>query len=334
MTDYLVRASALQGIRPAVEALGGDADGLLRRNGLAEAELDADSWISYRGFLLLLEEAATSTNCPHFGLHLSRHQDINILGTVGFIMQQAPDLRTALCELSLHFAHHNQGATLSLEIENGMAVWRFNCKLEGFAPVRQQNDLVAGIGVDIMRLLWNPAWSPNAVYLPHSPPQDTRPYNARFRCPISFNWDCMAMVFDAAILDKSIHEANPQLHRLLDDHLRTLKANFNDDYCGQVKHLIKQAMGSGDCSIERVAGFLAVNKRTLQRQLKEHGTSYRALLEEVRFNMARQYLRESNCSLTMLAEMLCYAELSVFSNAFRRQHGVSPREWKSQHGPH
>ena len=330
MTDYLVRASSLQGIRSTVEELGGDTDALLARTGLTGAELEPDSWVSYRSFLLLLEEAARVTECPYFGLRLSRHQDIGILGAVGFVMQQAPDLRTALQELAIHFAHHNQGATLSLKIEEGLAYWIFNCKLEGFAPMRQQGDLAAGIGIDIMRLLCNPQWSPNALYLPHAPPADVRPYKARFGCPILFNWDSMMMVFDAALLDKPIHEANPQLHRLLEEHLRHLQLNSSEDYCGQIRHLIQQAMSTGDCSIEKVAGFLAINKRTLQRQLKEHGTSYKQLLEEVRFNMARRYLSESSGSLTTLADMLCYSELSVFSNAFRRYHGVSAREWKKQ----
>ena len=89
-------------------------------------------------------------------------------------------------------------------------------------------------------------------------------------------------------------------------------------------------MYTGDCSIERVAGTLAVNKRTLQRRLKAEGTSFKALLDEVRFNAARKYLRESRGSLTALADMLCYADLSAFSNAFRQRFGVSPRAWKQQ----
>ena len=330
MTDYLVRASALQGIRPTMEELGGDVDDLLFRTGLTAADQDPDSWISYRGFLLLLEEAVTATGCSYFGLHLSRHQDIGILGTVGFVMQQAPDLRTALRELAIHFAHHNQGATLSLTVEDNLAQWRFNSKLHGCAPMRQQADLVAGLAVDILRLLRNPNWSPTAIYFPHSAPADTRLYKARFDCPIYFNWDCMVMVFDAAILDETIHEANPHLHRLLEEHLHSLQSSFSEDYCGQIRHLIQQAMSTGDCSIEKVAGFLAISKRSLQRKLKEHNTRYKQLLEEVRFNTARRYLMESSGSLTTLADMLGYAELSVFSNAFRRYHGMSPRNWKKQ----
>jgi len=331
MTDYLVRASALRGIRPTVEALGGSADAILRRTDLIEAEQDPDAWFSYRSFLLLLEQAARATGCQHFGLHLSQQQDIGILGALGFVIQQAPDLRTALRELAIHFVHHNQGAVISLSVEHGVAQWRFTCKLDGYAPMWQQSDLVAGIGLGLMRLLIKPDWSPQAVYFPHAPPRDTRPYKALFDCPLHFNWDSMTVAFDAAMLDIQIREANPQLHQVLVEHLGNMQLNIGDDYCDQIRHLINQALTTGDCSIERVANFLAVNKRSLQRQLKAQGTSYKDLLEEVRFDIAQRYMRESNGSLTTLADMLCYSELSVFSNAFRQRHGISPREWKNQH---
>jgi len=330
MNDYLVRASALNGIRPTVDELGGDTDAILHNTGLTDAEGDPDSWISYRSFLLLLEEASRATDCPYFGLRLSQRQDIGILGAVGFVMQQAPDLRTALRELATHFAHHNQGATISLKVEEGIAHWRFTCKLEGYAPMRQQGDLVAGLGVDLMRLLWNPKWAPSALYLPHASPQDTRPYKARFNCPIFFDWDSMIMAFDPVILDSPIKSANPGLHQVLDEHLSSLQREYGDDYPGQIRHLIKQALTTGDCSIEKVAGFLAINKRSLQRKLQAHNTSYKSLLEEARFEIARRYIKESNGSLSTLANMLCYSELSVFSNAFRQRYGMSPREWKKQ----
>ena len=330
MNDYLVRGSALQGIRAAVEELGGDADALLLRTGLIEAEQESDSWYSYRSHLLLLEEAARSTGCQHFGLLLSQRQDVEILGVVGFVIRQAPNLGTALRELATYFVHHNQGAVVSLTVENDVAIWRFTSKLNSYSPMWQQSDLVAGIGVDLMRLLSNPDWSPQAIYFPHAPPRDTRPYKARFDCPIHFNWDSATIAFDAALLDAPIEEANPQLHQILVEHLENMHQNSDADYCDKIRHLINQALTTGDCSIERVANVLAINKRTLQRQLKVHDTSYKELLEEVRFDMARRYLGESNGSLTALADMLCYSKLSVFSNAFSQHHGMSPREWRNR----
>jgi len=333
MTDYLVKASSLLGFARTMEELGSEAEPLLSWAGLTDPEKDPDAWISYRRFLTLLEEASRVTNCPHFGLRLSRHQDIGILGTVGFVMQQAPDLNTALKELASYFGHHNQGAIVSVEIHKGIAHWRFSSKLEGKLPTRQEADLVAGIALNLMQLLWRPTWRPNTLYLNHAPPEDVSPYKARFECPVIFNWECALMTFDASILTAPISEANENLHRVLEEYLGNLQRAFPDDYLGKIRYLIKQAISTGDCSIERVAHFLALNKRTLQRQLNAQGTSYKELLKEVRFDIAKQYLRQSHGSLTTLADMLCYSDLSTFSNAFRSLFGVSPREWRKQHAP-
>lgn len=331
MSDYLVRGSALVGVRATIEELGGDADGLLRELGLVDAEQIPESWISYRSFLTLLERASQATRCPHFGLLLSRRQDVGILGALGFVIQQAPDVHTGLGELITHFAYHNQGADISLSVEQGVAALRFSCKLEGELPVGQQEDLVAGIGVDLLRLLYRSHWNPRAIYLSHAPTDDLSPYRERFRCPIYFNWELATLTFDADVLDSPINQANPQLHRLLESYLDELRLAHPDDLCGKVRQLIQQAMYNGDCSIERVASMLSVNKRTLQRRLRVQGTSYQELLEQVRFNAARKYLRESSGSITMLADMLCYSDLSAFSNAFRQHSGLSPRAWKNRY---
>ncbi len=330
MSDFLVRASALTGVRATIEELGGDADQLLQRLGLYGIEADPESWISYTSLLLLLEQASMETGCPHFGLRLSEHQDVSILGALGFVIQQAPDLRTALRELITRFSFHNQGADIALHVNGSVASLQFTCKLEGKLPIRQQEDLVAGIGVDMMRLLWRNDWAPTTVYLAHGETDDLGPYRKRFRCPVQFNWDVTSMTFDATILDRPIVQANPQLHRLLETYIDVLQFAHPDDFPAKIRYLIQQAMYTGDCSIERVAATLAINKRTLQRRLKAEHTSFKELLDEVRFNAARKYLLESNGSLTTLADMLCYADLSAFSNAFRQRFGVSPRRWKQQ----
>ena len=330
MTNYLVRASSLEGIRATIASLGGDSDEIFRRAGVPEGDIDPQAWFSYYRFLLLLEDAAEQTRCPDFGLRLSRHQGLNVLGPVGFVIQQATDVRSALRELTVHFIHYNQGAHVHLQVEKGIAQWHFSCKLQGTVPLRQQEDLAAGTGLNLIRLLWSINWSPDAVYFPHAPPDDLHPYRKAFNCPLIFNADSLQMVFKADILERPLNNANPQLHRLLEDHLKSLRRNYPDDYCGQVKHLINQALTTGDCSIERVASHLAVGKRTLQRQLKNCDTSYKDLLDDVRSDIARRYLRESSGSLTALADMLCYSDLSTFSTAFRQHHGISPSDWRRQ----
>jgi len=329
MNSTLVRASALQGYRETVLALGGDPERLMARHGLATTGLDPEDWVSYPSFLRLLEDTAHATNCPTFGLRLSTVQDINILGVVGFTVQQAPDVRSAVRELNHYFNHVTQGAVASNIVEGGVSQWSFTPKPLLAAPILQQSDLVAGVAIKVMHTLVAD-WEPIAIYLPHSAPADTRPYRKIFKCPIYFDWDTTIVASDAAFLELSLQQANPQLHRLLESHLNVLREHLPEELPGQVSYLIKEALMSGDCSIERVSKVIAVNKRTLQRKLKSQGTSYQELLDEVRFNVACNYLRESTGSLASLAHLLCYSKLSAFSSAFRNRFGLSPRAWRQQ----
>jgi len=327
--EFLVKGAALDGFHELVTELGANPHAVLRAGGLVFDALDRDAWISYRAFLNVLELAATHTGCAHFGLLLSQRQDFGMLGVVGFIIREAPDVRTALVELSRYFHTYNQGATVILKVEGNRAILSYDTKLR-WVPMYQQFDLAAGVGLNFMRFFCGPQWRPGAVHFPHARPVDVRPYERLFRCPLAFDTEVSGMVFAASELDRKLDHADPALHRLLETHLALVRHSHPDDFQGQVRDLIKQALMTGDCSIERVADYLSINKRTLQRRLKPLGTSFKQLLEDVRFDLATRYLVESGSSLSTLAHMLCYSELSVFSNAFRQRFGVSPREWRRQ----
>jgi AraC-like DNA-binding protein len=331
VSDYLVRASALHGYSETVAQCGGDPLAIMASVGLGRADLDPETWISYPAYLRLLDESARVLDCPHFGLQLSTHQDINILGAVGYFIQQSPNVRAALRELSQYFAQHNQGAVVTTAVEQGVLNWSFTTRPQRNAPIYQQSDLVAGIATKAMNLL-HAGWKPLAIYLPHGAPADTRRYRAQFECPIYFDWETTIIASDANMLDIPLAEADPRLHQVLEHHLRELDQTFSDDFAAKVSYLIKKALLTGDCSAERVAGSLAVNKRTLQRKLKAVDTSFKDLLDDVRFEIACNHLRESDGPLTLLAHMLCYSGLPAFSNAFKARHGVSPREWKRLYG--
>ncbi|GAB5452793.1 MAG: AraC family transcriptional regulator [Halioglobus sp.] len=330
LPDYLVRASALEGFDRLVQELGGDPSALRRAAGIAPGAIPYDSWISYSAFLTLLENSARTLECPHFGLSLSRYQDIGILGSVGFVMRESPDVATALGELSRYFTLHNQGGEVHLAQQGATASLSFEPKMPGSIRTTQQIDLILGMGLKIMRLLCGAQWCPTTVYVTHQEPADRAPLRKLLDCPIVFNAEMCMFTFPQSTLAQKISNADSDLHRVLAQHLSTIRQRFPDSYPDQIRYLIRQALLTGDCSIERVAGYLSITKRTLQRRLRAEGTSYKALLEEVRFNVASRYLLESDASLTSLADMLGYSELSAFSNAFKNQTGLSPRRWRAQ----
>ena len=82
--------------------------------------------------------------------------------------------------------------------------------------------------------------------------------------------------------------------------------------------------------MENVADHLSVHPRMLNRKLQAEGTSFRSLLNEARFQVARQLLAGTRIGVTDIALTLGYSEPRSFTHAFQRWSGAAPSEWRTQ----
>jgi AraC-like DNA-binding protein len=309
--------------------LGFAPDTFLRPYGIDIALLDdADAMMSYSAFLAVLDGAARQTGLPHFSLLLAERQQLSMLGPLGFAIRQAPDLRTAIEELIAFLHLHVQGARSQLIVSGDTAMWSYEVFVSDLPGISEQEDLAAAIGVYIMRELIGRDWSPDYVTLVRKAPFNAAPWRRAFRCPVHFEADHNQSVFDARLLDRPLTGSDSRLHAILNTHLQNLNVSGGADFGSEVQQIILQAMKNGNCSLPRVAGYLGMTPRTLQRRLSAEGTGFLAELEAVRNRVAHRYLEESSMPLTSLADMLGYSDLAACSRAFKKTNGASPRAWR------
>ncbi len=83
-----------------------------------------------------------------------------------------------------------------------------------------------------------------------------------------------------------------------------------------------------------VAHRLHLTPRTLHRRLKDEGKSFRTLLDEVRFRLARDHLTSGRANLDEIAYVLGYTDPANFRRAFRRWAKMSPSAYRAQHRAH
>ena len=95
-----------------------------------------------------------------------------------------------------------------------------------------------------------------------------------------------------------------------------------------IKEIIAKNLPSGNVTVEQVARVLGMNTRTLQRALKEKGTSFITLLNDTRMDIAIQFIQDKQMDLTEVAFLLGFAELSTFSRSFKRWTGQSPLQFR------
>ena len=327
--DYLLRAAGLDGFAPLMRELGFDPQSFLRPYGIDIATLeDPDAMVPYAAFLAVLDGAARQSGLPHFGLMLAERQQLPMLGPLGFTMRQAPDLRTAIEELIAFLHLHVQGAGSRLIVSGDTAMWSYAVYVSDLPGISEQEDLAVAIGIDIMRELIGRDWNPDYVTLVRKTPFNAAPWRRAFRCPVHFEAEHNQSVFDASLLDRALTGGDSRLHAILNTHLRNLNTSGGADFGSEVQQIILQAMKNGNCSLPRVASYLGMTPRTLQRRLSAEDTGFQAELEAVRTRVAHRYLEESAMPLTSLADMLGYSDLAAFSRAFKKVNGVSPMGWR------
>jgi AraC-like DNA-binding protein len=100
-----------------------------------------------------------------------------------------------------------------------------------------------------------------------------------------------------------------------------------------VKAILIDLLPSGEVTEESLAASLNLSQSSLQRRLKKEGTTYRAVLQEVRCNLAGRMLADGSKTLNEIAFLLGFAELSAFSRAFKRWTGMAPSAYRKSAHP-
>ncbi|MGB3442052.1 MAG: AraC family transcriptional regulator [Actinophytocola sp.] len=141
----------------------------------------------------------------------------------------------------------------------------------------------------------------------------------RFGCPAN------VATFDAAYLDEPLPLANAHTVAMCEAQCRELVARrrARTGTAHDVRDLLTRLGGLGS-PMAAVAGELNLSTRTLRRRLDEEGTSFRALLDEVRETLAEELLTKGAVPVEDVAVRLGYAEASSFIHAFKRWKGVTP----------
>ena len=317
-------------VAPALREFGIDPDPVIREAGLDPRLFDDGANIILHAALgRLLTLSVAHTNCPHFGLLVGQRATILSLGLVGRLMQHSETLGDAMRALVSSLSIQNRGAVPSLTISGDMALFTFSVYQPEAESADQISDGSLAVAVNAIRSLCGADWNPTEVFLPRAAPADQTPYRRHFRVPIRFNQESATLVFPAGDLERRVAGANPILRDMLDEKIQQLKGAQGCEFSDDIRRLLRTRLTSHHCSAEDIAELLAMHRRTLSRRLKGSGIGYRGITNEIRFEIARQLLQDTQVPLGQIAAALGYSEASAFTRAFRRWSGQTPTTWRS-----
>jgi AraC-like DNA-binding protein len=322
-----IHPGVVKEIAPTLRDFGIDPDPIILESGLDPRLFDDTIMVPLAALGRLLTLSVAHTHCSHFGLLVGQRATILSLGLVGRLMQQSETVGDAMRALVSNLSIQNRGAVPFLTVSGEMALFTFSV-YQPAESADQIADASLAVAVNALRALCGADWNPTEVLLPRTAPADKEPYRRHFRAPVRFNQESAILVFPARDLEIRIAGADRLLRTLLEERIQKMKSGQGSEFSDDLRRLLRTRLTSTGCSAENTAKLLAMHRRTLSRRLKGSGMGYRAIANEIRFEIARQLLEDTEVPLGQIAASLGYSEASAFTRAFRRWSGQTPTAWR------
>lgn len=327
--DGMLRSAPLMHVPALLGAMGVKPGRLLRAAGLARDALSRpENIIPVSKAVHLMAVCGARTGKPHFGLLAGQRVQLEQYGLVGLRMMHAPSVGTAWRGLVLTLQLNGRANVPALAVRDRVAVLSFTPY--GGDGAHHIMDFTLAAACTAMRTLCGTRWAPTEAHLAHRTPADARPYGQFFKAPVQFGAPKTALLFPATWLDRRVVGADAAIRKTIEQAIADMLQQQDLELTAKVRRALFAQITQDDVSIDAVARLLGLHKRTLNRRLAEQGTSFAKLLGEVRFEIARQLLSETDLPFVDIAATLNYTDASAFSRAFRSWAGTSASTWRKK----
>lgn len=311
---------------------------MLAGTGLAEPMLhDPDGQIDAHTELAVIRNLVRELGDrrPALGIEVGRRYRITTFGIFGFACVSSPTLSEAI---AFALRYLDLSFTFCLPVaewaDGEFVAWVHDESVP--ADVRQflvERDVTAMNQV-MSDLLGRPLPLTRAEFAFDEPAHADRIAEVTVVAP-RFGMGHNLFAIDPAILDQPLPQANEHTWAMCLSQCRDLvdRRRARTGIAAEVRKLLVPGGADGfaaPAGIDTVARELNMSTRTLRRHLDAAGTSYRALLDEVRRALAEEMLTATPLSVSDVAIRLGYAESSTFIYAFKRWTGVTPAAYRRE----
>jgi len=312
---------------------GADAELLAARAGLAPQELaDQDKRISWTRYMALMHAAKELTGDDALALHFGESFDMADLSIVGLIAQSCETAAEGFAQIDRYHrlivdipVDDPRGRRLVLVREKGKS-WLKDTRSDPNTFPELTESSFARMVCMARR---SPATTEiaKAIHFTHAEPAYRAEYDRIFGVPLVFASDRNAMLLGSdAWMSEKASQPSRYVFGILSAHadalLESLKASTTTR--ARVEALLMAVLHTGETDMETIARRLGLGRQTLLRRLKDEGTTYEKVLDELRCRLALDYLGARKVSVNETAYLVGYSDAAAFSRAFRRWTGTSP----------
>ena len=314
---------------------GHPANEILRNVSLREQDVHSPKTrISLAQLMTACENAIRLSSDQHLPYRIGTSIHISTYGMYGFAILCCPDFRDAMAFAWRYHSLAAPLATIEFREEKGFGSWTIEPNARAAIDPRVYRfitEMQIGIHVSLMRDIMGAAFVPDHVSLTYPEADDFRLPVDLIGCPIRFSNGLNRIVFRSDWLDQAAHLGNkttyPAIVAICDELLDELKLRVG--IAGEIRALLLRDIANPP-TLADVAKLLDISDRSLRRQLRQQGISFRGLLGELRSHIALKYLRTTKLANEDIALALGFSDAANFRRAFRRWTKKSPSEIRTE----
>lgn len=274
----------------------------------------------------LFEIATSQIKDPCFAIRAGEHWHPSYLNALGYAWLVCESLAAAFKKFIRYSRIISDSMKVSLNENQNETEIIFQYRT-GDTPHPNRRVVYSSVFMEMCRANYGINLTPLLVRMVNDQTVCKKVYESYFKSDIVFSQPYDSFVFSSNDVQRALPSANTELARMHDQVMRTILVQLNEaDIIQQVKGEIFKLLSSGKITDDIVANELNMSVRTLQRKLKNEGTTFRYLLDDTRKKITEEYIADPGLRLEEIAFLTGFSEYSSFSRAFKRWTNSSPKK--------
>lgn len=294
---------------------------LLQREGIAVQDLaNPEARIRHAALMELLGDAVRRTGDPLLGLRAAERVEAGDFETLGYACRSCANVREAIaCAGRYMYLMHGAQET-HLHEDGELAIWELRVT-DNVEQLPAANDFALASAVWLTRHFSGERNVLREVHFRHKVATDEAEYARAFDgATIKLGMPHNALVFVRSHLDAPMLLAHPGLSTAFQQHGDAILARVRrtETVRSRVRKIFIEHLAADDVRLVATARRMAMSVGTLRRRLSEEGTTHRALLDDVRRELASAFLRDLTLSMNEVAFLLGFSHVTAFYKAYSR----------------
>ncbi|HSV21966.1 MAG TPA: AraC family transcriptional regulator [Xanthobacteraceae bacterium] len=315
------------------QAAGIEPGPLLKKAGLTTQQIeDPGARLSVQRQINFLKLAASALQDEFLGFHLAQPPDLRELGLLYYVPASSEILGEALRRVTRYSSMANESLSLRYQEDKDLRI-TFNYVGVARHLDRHQVEFCLTVLIRLCRKLTGCRVEPSRVRFIHRCPGNFSEFAAFIGCDMEFGAAVDEVVFAAPVAQMPVISADPYLNELLIancEETLSRRPTKQGPFRSIVENTIAPLLPHGNVQASEIARQLGLSQRTLARRLTSESLMFSDVLNSLRRDLATQYLADHALSISQIAWLLGYQEVSAFTNAFKRWTGKTPREARSR----